>query len=55
MPWYIIAVIVTLVLGAIATVLMIGGQRKPLTPGVAVFTVAVNALMIWAIVEGTTR
>lgn len=50
MPWYAVALIIWFALGIVAAVAMIGRPRDPLTPGMAITTLAVNAAAIWAVV-----
>ena len=55
MPWYIWVVIGVYVVSSLATVLIIDKPRARITPGVALATLVVNGLMLWAIIEGVTQ
>ncbi len=44
-----LAVIALIVIGTIATILLIGKPRKPITPGAAVITLLLNALVIFGV------
>lgn len=55
MPWYIWLVVGAIVLSSLLSVAMVGKPRTPSTPTTVVFVLIVNALLVWAIVEGASR
>jgi hypothetical protein len=50
MTWFDWALIAWLALGGLAAVALVGKPRKPLTPGVAVATILINALIVVGLV-----
>ena len=50
MTWFDWTLVAWLALGALASVALVGKPRKPLTPGVAVATVLINALIVVGVV-----
>jgi hypothetical protein len=54
-PWYIWAVVAVTVLSSLAQIAMIGRPRDPITPGVAIVSLIINGLCIWAILAGASQ
>ncbi|MFA6429743.1 MAG: hypothetical protein WCV84_04580 [Patescibacteria group bacterium] len=49
--WFKYVLIVFWIIGAIGTISMIGDERKPITKGMAIATVAVTVAMIFGIIN----
>jgi hypothetical protein len=52
MTWFDWILVTLLVLGVVVNVLFVGRERDPITPGVALLSVVVNAFLAYGVVRG---